>query len=459
MLEANPAGQKPRLSVWQIWNMCFGFLGIQYGFGLQQANLSPIFRYHGANESELPVLWLAGPVTGLLIQPLIGAISDGTWTRFGRRKPFYLIGALVGSVAVMFMPYVPALWMAVGLFWILDASMNTAMEPYRAMIGDKLPSEQRSLGFAMQTFMIAGGQILAGLMPLIMLAAGVSAQTDGSEIPDIVKYSFTIGVVAMLVTMTWTAFTTDEIPPADITAFRKAKEGTTLVGRTVRDLTKAVVEMPAEIRRLWWTKFFSWYGLPLMWQYLALSIARHCFDAPTPESPGFAEGAANVGVAFTVMNVTTVAMSFLVPALVRRLGTRITYASLLLIGGLGFIAMQFTSELNVVLACMALVGMGWSGVITLPFIIATDEVPPDQIGVYMGLLNAFICLPQIVSMLTVGLFYDTLLQTDPRNALLLCGICFVLAAASAMRLRGRVHAVAAATALEGEVATRSIAEP
>lgn len=451
-------GQKPRLSVWQIWNMCFGFMGIQYGFGLQQANLSPIFRYHGAEESELPILWLAGPVTGLLIQPVIGALSDGTWTRFGRRKPFYLIGALVGSVAVMFMPYVPALWMAVGLFWILDASMNTAMEPYRAMVGDKLNPDQRSVGFAMQTFMIAAGQILAGLMPLIMLAWGVSATTDGNQIPDIVKYSFVIGVAAMMISMIWTAVTTHEDPPADLAAFRKAQEGTTVVGRATRDLWTAIVEMPVEIRRLWWTKFFSWYGLPLMWQYLALSIARHCFDAPNPESPGFAEGAANVGIAFTVMNVTTVAMSFLVPGLVGRFGTRNVYAGLLLIGGIGFISMLFTTDLTFVLAAMALVGIGWSGVITLPFIIATDEVAPERVGVYMGLINAFICLPQIISMLTVGLFYDSLLGGDPRNALVLCGICFVIAAGSAMRLKGRTHPVATATVLEGEVATRSISE-
>lgn len=449
---------RARLSLWQIWNMCFGFLGIQYGFGLQQANLSPIFRYHGAEESQLPVLWLAGPVTGLLIQPLIGAMSDGTWTRFGRRKPFYLIGALVGSVAVMFMPYVPALWMAVGLFWILDAAMNTAMEPYRAMVGDMLPKPQRSLGFAMQTFMIAGGQILAGLMPLVMLAWGVSAETDGREIPDIVKYSFVIGVVAMLTTMTWTAFTTQEYPPADIEAHLQRQANQSLLSRTFTDLWSAIKDMPTEIKRLWWVKFFSWYGLPLMWQYLALSIARHCFDAPTPESPGFAEGAANVGVAFTVMNVTTVAMSFLVPSLVARVGTRNSYASLLAIGGLGFIGMLFTTDLTVVFACMVLVGIGWSGVITLPFIIATDEVPAQRIGVYMGLLNAFICLPQIISMLTVGLFYDSLLGSDPRNALVLCGICFLLAGAAALRLRGRSHAVDPALVLEGEVATRSLSE-
>lgn len=446
------------MSFWQIWNMSFGFLGIQYGFGLQQANLSPIFRYHGANESELPILWLAGPVTGLLIQPIIGVISDGTWTRFGRRRPFYLAGALIGSIAVMFMPYVPALWMAVGLFWILDAAMNTAMEPYRAMVGDKLNSEQRSVGFSMQTFMIAGGQILAGLMPLIMIGFGVSAATDGNQIPDIVKYSFVIGVVAMLSTVLWTALTTPESPPRNLEEFRRERAAGSLPERTWRDLKSAIVEMPEEIRRLWWVKFFSWYGLPLMWQYLALSIARHSFNAPTPESPGFAEGTANVGVAFTVMNVTTVAMSFMVPRIVAYFGTRNTYAVLLLVGGVGFLSMLLSEDLTFFFACMVLVGVGWSGVITLPFIIATDAVPMARIGVYMGLLNAFICLPQIASMLTIGLFYDSILQGDPRNALAFCGVCFVLAAMFAMRLHHRGNLLSTTDALEAEVATRSMSE-
>ena len=424
-----------RLEFWQIWNMCFGFMGIQYGFGLQQANLSPIFRYHGAVESELPILWLAGPVTGLLIQPLVGALSDGAWTRFGRRKPFYLVGALVSSIALVFMPYVPALWMAVGLFWILDAAMNTAMEPYRALIGDKLQGQQRSVGYALQTFMIAGGQILAGLMPLTLAALGVSAATDGKEIPDIVKYSFVLGVAAMLGTMAWTAWTTPETPPADLAAFRIKQAEASVVSRTLSDLWLAIKDMPRAVRQLWWVKLFSWYGLPLMWQYLALSIARHSFNAPTPDAPGFAEGTAHVGVAFTVMNVTTVAMSFLVPSLVRRFGTRNVYAGLLAVGGIGFLAMLTGSEVERVYAAMVLVGVGWSGVITLPFIITANVVPAARMGVYMGLLNAFICLPQILCMTTVGFYYDSLLAGDPRNALALCGACFLLAAASAMRLR------------------------
>jgi maltose/moltooligosaccharide transporter len=427
------------LSFWQIWNMSFGFLGIQYGFGLQQANLSPIFRYLEADESKLPILWLAGPITGLVIQPLIGAISDKTWTRFGRRKPFFLIGALTGSIAVLLMPYSPVLWVAVGLFWILDASMNTAMEPYRALVGDKLNNEQRTLGFSVQTFMIAFGQILAGLMPIILLYFGLSAETDGKHIPDIVKYSFVIGVAAMLLTVAWTAWTTTEYPPDDLEEFRREQAAKGGVLHAFREIWDAVREMPGGLKQIWWVKFFTWYGMPLMWQYLALSIARHCYNAPTPESPNFAEGSAKVGVAFTVMNITTVVMAFLIPPIVRQLGTRLTYALFLALGGLGFVSMLFTNSLNVVLGGMVLVGIGWSAIITIPFIMTTSIVPPERTGVYMGLLNAFICIPQIVEMLTVGFYYKTLLGDDPRNALVLAGICLILGAVACMFISKEVE--------------------
>ena len=463
--------QKPRLSFWQIWNMSFGFLGIQYGFGLQQANLSPIFRYLGADESKLAVLWLAGPVTGLLIQPIIGAISDGTWTRFGRRKPFFLVGALTGSVAVMLMPYSSVLWMAVGLFWILDASMNTAMEPYRAMVGDKLNDKQRTIGFSVQTFMIAGGQIAAGLMPLLMLSFGVSEDTKGgTHIPDIVKYSFIIGVVAMIVTMAWTNFTTDEYPPDNLEEFRAeqaAKGGTG--GRIIhafKDIWEAVVDMPRALKFIWWVKLFSWYGLPFMWQHLSNSIARHSFNAPTTDSPNYAVGSAHGGIAFIYMNVTTVVMAFLIPSIVRKIGTRLTYAVFLVIGGLGFISMLFvnnfygivdstvfnglrsllvaihfpyiydafpvTDTFFGVADCMILVGIAWSAIITIPFIMTTSVVSPKRIGVYMGLLNTFICIPQIMNNVTAGFYFDSLLKGDPRNALVLCGICFILAAVACL---------------------------
>ncbi len=425
--------RKPQLSFWQVWNMCFGFFGIQYGFGLQQANLSPIFRYHGAAEHELPILWLAGPVTGLLIQPIIGAMSDGTWNRFGRRKPYFMIGALVGSIAVMFMPYVPELWMVVGLFWILDAAMNTAMEPYRALVGDKLSHQQRPFGFALQSFMIASGQILAGLMPLIMIAFGVSAETDGKAIPEIVKYSFAIGVVVILASSIWSFVRTEEYPPDDLVAFRAEQKSKSLLA-VFTDLWVAIKEMPKSLRAVWWVKLVTWFGLPLMWQYLALSIARHVYDAPTPDSPGFAEGTAQVGMAFTVMNITTVIMALFIGRIVTRIGDAKTYALFLLIGGIGYLSMQLTTDLYTTFACMALVGIGWSAVITVPFIITADVTPAARVGVYMGLLNAMICLPQIMEMVSIGYIYDSLLAGDPRNALALTGILFIVGALLALRI-------------------------
>jgi maltose/moltooligosaccharide transporter len=267
-----------------------------------------------------------------------------------------------------------------------------------------------------------------------MLAFGVASETDGKEIPDIVKYSFLVGVVAMLSTTIWSAMTTDEYPPDDIVAFRKKNEGKGVFSRAFKDIYLAFKEMPEAIKKLWWVKFFSWYALPLMWQYLALSIARHCFNAPTPESPGFAEGTANVGLAFTVMNVTTLVMAFMIPSIVQRFGNRATYSVFLCIAGTGFISMLFTNQLQMVLACMMLVGVGWAAIITIPFIIAADAVPAERVGVYMGLINAFICLPQIISMLTIGLFYETLLMNDPRNALVLAGVLLIVSGGFAMRL-------------------------
>ncbi len=420
--------QKPRLSFWQIWNMSFGFLGIQYGFGLQQANMSPIFRYLGADEANLPILWLAGPITGLLVQPLIGAISDGTWTRFGRRRPFFVIGAIIGSVAVLAMPYSPVLWVAAGLMWILDAAMNTAMEPYRALIGDNLPKDQRTLGFSVQSFMIGAGQVLANVMPSVLAFVGIATVAASNTVPDFVKYSFVIGVAAMLITVIWTASTTDEYPPENLEEFRKEQAEKGGVWGGFREIFTAVKEMPKPMRQLWWVKFFTWYGLPLMWQYLSLSIARHCYNAPTAESSGFAEGTAMGGIGLMVMNITTVALSFFFPLIVRITGTRMTHAICLAIGGIGFISMLFTTSVYVVFGGMVLVGIAWASIITMPFVMTTAVVPAARIGVYMGLLNAFICIPQIINNLTIGLIYKPILGDDPRNALVLAGICLVLAA-------------------------------
>ncbi len=246
------------------------------------------------------------------------------------------------------------------------------------------------------------------------------------------KYSFVIGVVAMLVSMAWTNFTTDEYPPDNLEEFRaeQAAKGGFFgkIGHAFKDIWDAVVEMPKGLRMIWWVKLFSWYGLPMMWQYLSLSIARHSFNAPTPDSPNFAEGSSWGGPAFVVMNVTTLVMAFLIPSIVKAIGTRMTYAVLMVFGGVGFISMILFNNIYAVLACMVGVGIAWSAIITIPFIMTTSIVSPKRIGVYMGLLNAFICIPQILEMVTIGFYYDTLLGGDPRNALVLCGICLILAA-------------------------------
>ena len=426
--------QKPTMSFWQVWNMCFGFFGIQYGFGLQQANLSPIFTYHGASYDQLPLLWLAGPVTGLLVQPIIGAISDRTWSpRFGRRKPFFMWGALVGSVAVMFMPYVPELWMVVGLFWILDAGMNTAMEPYRAMVGDMVNRQQRPFAFALQTFMISGGQILASLMPVILLFFGISAVTDGTEIPDIVTYSFVIGVIVILITASWSFKTTQEYPPENVEQFHAENKGKALKS-IIPDIISGLRDMPKSLRQLWWVKLATWFGLPMMWQYLSLSIAYHVYNAPTPDAVGFAEGTAQGGTAFAVMHTTTLICSFFIARFVHKFSDSLVYCVTLIIGGIGFLSMQLTTDLTLTLACMALVGVGWAGVITIPFIMCANVAPVARIGIYMGLLNAMICLPQIFEMVSIGLVFDSLMGGDPRNALALCGILFIIGGLLALRI-------------------------
>ena len=340
--------------------------------------------------------------------------------------------------------------------------MNTAMEPYRAMVGDKLNDKQRTIGFSVQTFMIAGGQIAAGLMPLLLLSFGISSDTQGGHhIPNIVKYSFVIGVVAMLATMAWTNFTTDEYPPDNLEEFRaeQAAKGGFFgkIGHAFKDIWEAVVDMPQGLRRIWWVKLFSWYGLPFMWQYLSLSIARHSFNAPTPDSPNFAEGSSWGGPAFVVMNVTTVVMAFLIPSIVRAIGTRMTYAVLLVFGGIGFISMLLFTNIYAVLACMVGVGIAWSAIITIPFIMTTSIVSPKRIGVYMGLLNAFICIPQIMNNLTVGFYYNSLLKGDPRNALVLCGICMLLAAGACMFITKDVEPKYVTEGDELEAESRGIA--
>jgi len=439
-------GNKPRLSFWQIWNMSFGFLGIQYGFGLQQANMSPIFRYLNADEAAIPALWLAGPVTGLLVQPVIGAISDRTWSeRWGRRKPFFLVGAIVTSVALLLMPNSSALWMAASLMWLLDAGLNITMEPFRAFIGDKLNVEQRTMGFAVQSFFVGFGQTLANLMPYILPVFGITMAAAGvNNIPDFVKYSFYIGALAILGAVFWTIYTTDEYPPADMEEFRRQKRESKGIFGAFGEVFHALKDMPVTMRQLWWVKFFTWYGLPLMWQYLSLAIARHAFNAPEATSPGFAEGTKWGSLCFALFNVGCFGISFLLPGIAARIGRRATHALFLSIGGLGFISMLFSPDKYIFLFGMTLVGLAWGSIMSMPYVMLSNSVPAERMGVYMGIFNGFIVVPQIINMVTIPFLYENLLGSDPRNALVLCGVCLFLAAGACFLVKETVRSEQAA---------------
>lgn len=445
---------KPNLSFWQIWNMSFGFFGIQYNFGLQQFIMSPVFRYLGADENKIPILWLAGPVTGLLIQPLIGAISDRTWSpRWGRRKPFFLIGAIVSSIALVLMPNSKALWMAAGLMWMMDAGLNVTMEPFRAFIGDKLNAGQRTTGFAVQSFFVGFGQILASLMPYILPLIGISmsmtAMSEGSQIPDYVHTLFYIGAFAILAAVLWTVYTTKEYPPADMAEFERLKREGGGFSHAFGEIKDALLEMPTTMKQLWWVKFFTWYGLPLMWQYLSLAISRHAFNAPGPGVPGFEEGSRWGGLCFAFFNVGCILVSFIIPSLSKRLSKRAVHATFLSVAGLGFLSMLTSNDKYIFAFGMLLVGFGWGSILSMPYVMLADSVPAERMGVYMGIFNGFIVVPQIISMITVPLLYDTVLGGDPRHALILCGICLFFAAASCFLVKENANAVATAGAMGG----------
>ncbi len=467
--------------------MSFGFLGIQYGFGLQQANMSPIYRYLGADEASIPGLWLAGPLTGLLLQPIIGALSDKSWSpKWGRRKPYVFVGAIVGSIAMILMPNSSSVLMAASLMWLLDAGLNSSMEPFRAFVGDMLNDEQRPTGFSVQSFMVGFGQTLANLMPFILPLIGISlamsadAETLSNGIPNAVRFPFYIGAAAILGTIFWTMFTTREYPPENddykkpsvyteeqtknisfwhiaLTAgaaimgglfASRTSDATTglmwavgiFVGLYIilmlpvfKEILASLSEMPPVMKQLWWVKFFTWYGLPLMWQYLSLAVAKYAFDAASPEANkmGFEEGTKWGGLCFAMFSITCAVISIFMPRIVKVIGSsRMTHAIFLCVGAVGFFSTLLSNDKMIYLIGMGLIGLAWGSIMSMPYLMLSKAVKGERMGVYMGIFNGFICVPQFIGMLTVPLFYKTLLGDDPRNALVLAGICLLCAAGS-----------------------------
>ncbi|MEY4917784.1 MAG: hypothetical protein RL616_1697 [Verrucomicrobiota bacterium] len=431
---ANPM-QKPQLSFWQIWNMSFGFLGIQFGWGLQMANMSPIYKYLGASDSQIPMLWLAAPLTGFLIQPIIGAMSDRTWGRLGRRRPYFLVGAILSSLALIAMPNCSTLWMAAGLLWILDASINVSMEPFRAFVADKLPEKQRGTGFAMQSFFIGVGAVIAGMLPYILKNwFHVSSETGaGNAIPLNVKISFYVGAAAFFAAVLWTIFSTKEYPPENLEEFRRKKEQRRGVAHIAGEIFSAVREMPGTMKRLALVQFFTWLGLFCMWLHFSNAVPL-VFGSSDPNSEVFKRGAEWAGVCYALKDAVTFLAAFALMAAARKFDRRRVHGICLALGGIGLLAVGFIhgeEQKNLLLIALALGGVAWASILSMPYAILAGALPPERMGVYMGIFNFFIVLPEILAALTFGPLVKNYLGGNLIYAVMAGGVCMLIAAALA----------------------------
>ena len=386
---------RPALSMPAIWNMSFGFLGIQFGWGLQMANMSAIYQSLGASESDIPLLWLAAPVTGLIVQPIIGYYSDHTWTRLGRRRPYFLGGAILASLALLAMPNSSSLWMAAGLLWILDASVNVSMEPFRAFVGDLLPERQRKVGFAMQSLLIGLGAVLSSALPWMLTHLGVlGGSSAGSVIPRSVHLSFYLGAAVFISAVLYTIITTRENPPdepeppGELALFSGIWNG--------------LREMPSVMRRLAVVQFFTWLGLFCLWIYFTPAIARSVFGG-TPGSPEYQRGVEWGGVCFSTYNGLAFAVSFALVALAQRgFSARAMHRVGLLCAAAGLLSAGFWRQPEALLVSMVLVGIGWATILSMPYALLANAIPAARMGFYMGVFNFFIVLPQILAATVLG---------------------------------------------------------
>jgi maltose/moltooligosaccharide transporter len=425
--------EQPRLGFPEIWNMNFGFLGIQFGWGLQMANMSAIYTKLGAHPDRIPLLWLAGSVTGLVVQPIVGAMSDRTWNRLGRRRPYFLAGAILSSIALFVMPSSPALWAAAALLWILDASINVSMEPFRAFVADKLPVSQRAAGFLMQSFFIGLGATLANMLPYILSRSGVTGQAVNG-VPLTVLYSFRIGAAAFLLAVLWTIVRTRENPPSDLAAFERRKRETVGLAAGAREIADAVRAMPRTMRQLALTQFVTWLGLFCLWLFFGLAIAEHVFRAADKSSPLFDRATEWGGVCFAAYSAVCFVVAPLLPALAARLGRTRLHGLCLACGGIGMLSVGAIHSPNLLLLSMAGVGIAWASILAMPYAILANALPPERTGVYMGIFNFFIVLPEITASLTFQPLVKHVFGDDPLKVVLLGGVCLLLAAGLATRV-------------------------
>ncbi|MGZ4813863.1 MAG: MFS transporter [Terriglobales bacterium] len=424
--------EKPTKSFWQIWNMSFGFLGIQFGWGLQMANMSAIYEYLGARADQIPILWLAAPLTGLIVQPIIGHASDHTWGKLGRRRPYFLTGAILSSLALIFMPRSSALWMAAGLLWILDASINISMEPFRAFVADLLPEQQRTRGFAMQSLFIGLGAVVASALPWMLTNWFHVSNTvsGGHAIPFTVRLSFYMGAIAFFGAVLWTIITTKEYPPEDIEAFRAMKARKRGLG--VSEILHDIANMPTTMRQLAPVQLLTWLGLFCMWLYFPVAVAHNVFGASDTTSQLYTAGIEWGGICFGLYSAVCFAYSFVLPAMARAIGRKNTHSLSLVCGAIGLISVVFIHDKYVLLLTMVGVGIAWASTLSMPYSVLAGSLPPEKTGIYMGIFNFFIVTPEIIASLFFGWVMNHLLHNNRLTAVV-AGGCFMLIAALLMQ--------------------------
>ena len=426
------ASPRPRLSPTAMFNMSFGFLGIQFGWNLQLANMSAIYERLGARSDQVPLLWLAAPMTGLLVQPVIGALSDRTWGPLGRRRPYFLTGAILASIALFVMPTSSAIWVAATLLWILDASNNISMEPFRAFVADKLPVSQRTQGFAMQSLMIGIGASLANALPYVFARFGVTGST-ASGIPLSVRYSFQVGAVVYLLAVLWTVFTTTEFPPEDMAAFERARRGQLGLGPLFSDIGRSIRQMPATMRQLAVVQVVTWLGLFCMWLFFVPAVARHVFGATDPKSALYTRGVEWGSLTFVVYSAVCFLVALVLPRLAEATSRKAVHAAALACGGAGLLSTAVIHNQYVLPLTMVGVGIAWASILSMPYAMLSTALPASRMGVYMGIFNFFIVIPEIVASLTFGPIARGLFGADnPDTAfyfVLIGGACLLVAAA------------------------------
>lgn len=418
---------KPKLSLPRIIEMNIGFFGLQFSFGLQQANMSPIYGFLGANEATMPLLWLAGPMTGLIIQPIIGAMSDRTHSRLGRRTPYFLIGAVVCSLCLFAMPYSSAVWMAASLLWILDAGNNITMEPYRAYVSDRLAPEQRAVGFLTQSAFTGLAQTLSYLAPSLLTAIIDRNVLDANGIPVIVRIAFLIGAVLSISTIVWSIWRVPELPLDEAEqAALNAKPLTT--GATLREIRDAIREMPRPMRQLALAMLCQWYAMFTYWQFIVFAVARALYHTSDATSEGFRAATLTTQQAGAFYNFIAFIGAMALMPIVRTFGARNVHAVCLAASGTAMLLLPGTQTEPTLFMLMTGIGLGWAGMMGNTYVMLADAIPPERTGIYMGIFNMFIVIPMLIETLTVPLLYHPLLGDDPRNALLMAGCLMLLGA-------------------------------